>query len=45
MSVFVGWICKLTLIHKVGNSIGVFKVGENKQLLIAIVGDSFFIKM
>jgi hypothetical protein len=28
--------------HQVGNSAGISKVGENKQLLIAIVVRSFF---
>ncbi|WP_255573005.1 hypothetical protein [Hanstruepera marina] len=28
--------------HQVGNSAGISKVGENKQLLIAIVVGSFF---
>tara|TARA_R110002111_G_scaffold261697_1_gene335274 strand:- start:1979 stop:2104 length:126 start_codon:yes stop_codon:yes gene_type:complete len=29
--------------HQVGNSAGISKVGENKQLLIAIVGHSYLL--
>jgi len=38
-----GLALNFTSTHQVGNSAGISKVGENKQLLIAIVVGSFFI--
>ncbi|MBG26685.1 MAG: hypothetical protein CL818_11470 [Croceibacter sp.] len=37
-----GLAINFTSTHRVGNSAGISKVGENKQLLIAIVAHSYF---
>jgi len=37
-----GLALNLASTYQAENSVGIFRVGENKQLLIAIVGNSFY---
>ena len=38
-----GLSLNFAITHQVGNSTEISKVGENKQLVIAIVGNSYFL--